>query len=117
MSSIPPHSGIIGSIAQAQVAAPESAKAADAQRNKRAQDARQLARLADQQEHEVETADQAENLRVHRQDERERNGQDARDTYAAHDKNAPAKLYHPDPDPALQTPPESPPDDHIDLSA
>ena len=91
MSSIPPN--IIGSIFQAQLSAGEKAKEADAQRNKRTRDARELARLADQHTHEVEDTDHAENLHVHREDERQRDGQDARDTYEEHAKNTPEKLY------------------------
>ena len=127
MSSIPPN--IIGSIFQAQLSAAESAKETDAQRNKRTRDALELARLAEQQTHEVEDADQAEGLRVKREDERQRNGQDAHDTYEEHKENQPDKIYSPEEvaaDEIAPTPPpeenpdpddENDPPEHIDLSA
>ena len=65
MSAIPPN--IVGSIFQAQVSAAESARSDEAQRNKRARDSRELSRLADQQESEVEDTNQTEELIVRRQ--------------------------------------------------
>ena len=118
MSTIPPN--IIASVLQAPLAAADAAKPADAQRTKRARDSGQLARLADQQEHEVKDTDHTEGLRVHREDERRRDGQDAQDAYEEHARNQPAGLYHPS-DPAVEpTPPlpDATPDEaHIDVSA
>ena len=120
MTSIPPN--IIGAIFQTQVSAAESAKTADAQRNQRARNSRQIARLADQQQHEVEDADQAEGLYVHREDERPRDGQDARDMYEQHaslkeNQNPPPENQKNPPSPALPSADPPPPPSHIDLSA
>jgi hypothetical protein len=118
MSSIPPN--IIGSIFQAQISAGETSKKDDAERIKQARDKEKLARLADQQQHEVEDADQTEQTRVRRQDERQRNGQDAHDTYDAHDQNASGKLYNPQAkttEPLEESEDHPDADDHIDLSA
>jgi hypothetical protein len=60
---------IAASLAQSHVSQNESAKSQDAQRNKQATDARQLSRLAEQQQDEVETTEEAEHLRVHREGE------------------------------------------------
>ncbi len=118
-SGIPPH--IAGSVFQVQISAAETAKAHDAQRNKRARDARELARLADQQQHEVEDADHTEGLYVHREEDRPRDGEDARDTYEGHDRqeHSSEKLYLPPKNAPSSTPqlpdqPQNP--DHIDLS-
>lgn len=130
MSSIPPN--IMGSVFQAQVAAAETARKNDAQRNKRVADSRELARLADQTISEVEDTDQTEEVIVRRQDEKQHDGQDARDTWQQHRKSESGKLYTPDgqtnpddsPPPDSQSNPQSndPPDpddppEHIDLSA
>jgi len=123
MSGIPPN--IAGSIFQAQVSANETAQRSDAQKNKQIRDSRKLARLSEQQQQEVENADHAENLVVHRQDERERDQGDARDVYEKHEKNNVGKLYHADDiiDETAQSEAEesdTPPGDnenHIDLSA
>jgi len=115
MSSIPEN--IIGSIFQANVSSTDKAKTDQAQRNKQARDARKMARLAEQQETEVEDTEHTDQLRVNREDERKRNGQDARDTYDAHEQNNPAKLYHPDGTSDSEPPKDIPPTDHIDLSA
>jgi hypothetical protein len=123
MSSIPPN--IAGAILQAQVSAAETAKAADAQRNKRVRDSRQLARLADQQQHEVEDTDHTENVRVNPEDQRRRDGQDARDTYEGHARREAEERDSARKPPVKVTPspplPEKPPptlaDDHVDLSA
>lgn len=127
MSSIPPNlANILGSIAQTHVSADDTSKTENAKRNKRVADARQLARLADQQEHEVENTDHAEGLRVHRDGEDARNGSGAQDTYEKHAPNAPPDLYTPEgqladnPEPAPEESEESEEpqvDDHIDLSA
>ena len=120
MSSIPPN--IIGSIFQAQVSSAESTKKSDAERAKKARDSEKMMRLADQQQHEVEDTDHAEQTRIRRQDERQKSGQDARDTYDAHDPNSPGPIYHPEPN-KNESPPkppddtETPPTDHIDLTA
>ncbi len=118
MSSIPPN--IIASVFQAQVASSETARKEDSKRNKRLQDSRELARLADQQQSEVENTEHTDQARVHRQDERQRDGQDARDILNAHKT---AKIYHPDgscddnenTSQNSQDPPK--PNDHIDLNA
>ena len=122
----------MGSIFQAQVSAAETARKNDAQRNKRAADSRELARLADQTISEVEDTDQTEEAIVRRQDEKQRDGQDARDTWQQHRKRESGKLYTPNgqtnpddsPPPDSQSNPQSSdspdPDDppeHIDLSA
>jgi hypothetical protein len=118
MSSIPPN--IIGSIFQTQVSSAQNAKETDAQRNKRLRDARELARMADHQTHEVEDADQTEGLRVHREDEQQRDGGDARDTYDQHQKNESQKTPSSNPAPQKSHPDENSDQnkpDHIDLSA
>ena len=118
MSSIPPN--IIGSVFQAQAASAEAARNEDSKRNKRLEDSRELARLADQQQSEVENTEHTDQARVHRQDERQRDGQDARDILNTHKS---AKIYHPDgscddTDETGQNSPDSPkPEDHIDLNA
>ncbi len=118
-SGIPPN--IAGSIFQAQISAAETAKTHDAQRNKRARDSRELARMADQQQHEVEDTDHAEGLYVHREEDRPSDGEDARDTYEGHEQQEQPseKLYHPrklTPPSVPQTPDQPQPPDHIDLS-
>ena len=139
MSSIPPN--LIGAIFQAQVSAAETARNNDLQRNKRAADSRELARLADQTTSEVEDTDQTEDVIVRRQDERRRDGQDARDTWEHHQRQEDEpeqKLYTPagpsddpadtapEPDTSPDSPPvennntDPPPEDlppHIDISA
>lgn len=103
------------------MAASETAKKADAQRNQRARDSRELARLAEQQRGEVEDTDHAENLIVHGQEDRERDGQDARDMYEQHEKNAPEKLYGSDEQTHdagdSESAADADQDRHIDLSA
>ena len=131
MSSIGPN--IAGAVFQAQFSAGETGKAADAERNKRARDSRQLARLADQQEHEVEDTDQTENVIVHRPGDEHRNGKQQSDTFERADNSdedastGTEKLYTSQfpPDQRTSSNPadtaESPkPDDtdsHIDLTA
>ena len=129
MSSIPPNINLAGAFAQSQVSAGQSAKTQDADRNKRARDAKELAKLADQQQHEVETTAEAENLRVHRDGEDPSQPQNDQDTYqSAYDQDTP-KLYTPDgaaQDPpanrGLSASPPNPDNDpeppgHIDISA
>ncbi|MBN1436448.1 MAG: hypothetical protein JW936_05185 [Sedimentisphaerales bacterium] len=70
MSSIPPN--IAMALMQAQFAAKEAAKPADTERNKRVRDSRQLAQLADQQQHEVENTSEAELILVMRDGDQER---------------------------------------------
>jgi len=82
VSSIGPN--IIGSLFQAQVSSRESAKNENAQRNKRARDSEQLARLAEQQTHEVEDTEHTDPSRVHRQDERDAQDKDGPDAYEHH---------------------------------
>ena len=115
MSSIPEN--IIGSIFQTNVSSADKAKTDQAQRNKQARDARQMARLTEQQETEVEDTEHADQLRVIREDERKRNGQDARDTYDAHEQNNPGKIYHANGTSETEPPEDVTPTDHIDLSA
>ena len=123
MTDIP--TNITGSLFQAQFKASESAKKDDARRNKRIADSEELARLADQQTSEVEDADHAEGLNVHREDERKRDGQDARDTYESHEDQSSAKIYNSegnsnedsDPDDQDDVSESSDPDAHIDFSA
>ena len=130
MSSIPPNTNIAGSIAQAQISASETAKKEDARRNQRTRDSKALARLAEQQQDEVENTEQTDGVVVHRQDERQRDGQDAHDTYDQHEKNVSEKIYNPegkiidyDNTPAASDQSDTPdkdkpsPDKHIDLSA
>jgi len=120
-------SNINASIIQAQVSASETARTEDTQRNKRTRDARELARLADQQKSEVEDTDHTEDVIVRRQDERQRNGQDARDTYEQHLQNESDTLYSSESEPEKSPSStkselspdddESDPSEHIDLTA
>ncbi len=118
MSSIPPN--ILGSIVQAQIAAKETARDQDAKRNKRVSDSRELARLADQQTHEVENTDQAEQLRVHKEGDQDRESQhEPLDSYehTPSEKSQEETLEQEIPAPKNITPSDSddePP--HIDLS-
>ena len=116
---------LAGSFAQAQVSADAAAKTQNADRNKRARDARELAKLAEQHQHEVENTEEAEGLRVHREGEGDSAGQNLQDTYESTDqeKDEENQLYHP-PKPTSKKPtPKPPPSDdppppsHIDLSA
>ena len=121
MSSIPPNMNLAGTFAQSQVSAENTAKSQNAERNKRARDAKELAKLADQQQHEVENTAEAENLRVHREGEGDHAGQNPQDTYEALEQDDP-KLYHPPKPSATPHPPNTderpdPPPSHIDLSA
>ena len=118
MSSIPPN--IVGSIFQAQISANETSKNEDSQKNQKARESRERNRLADQQQSEVENTSQTEDVIIRRQDEKEHNGQDARETYDQHNKNETNQLYSPDAkiaEPDQKNNDEHPPTDHIDLSA
>lgn len=125
MSSIPPNSNIVGSIFQSQVSSAETSRSNDAQRNKRAQDARELARQADRKTSEVEDTDHTEDVIVRRQDERNRDGQDARDTWEKHQENQPDQLYQFEAESKADTknnadqqqPDVDNPPSHIDLTA
>lgn len=121
MSSIPPNMNIAGAFAQTQVSAESTARTKDAERNKRARDARELAKLADQQQHEVENTEEAENLRVHR--EGEGDTQHPQDTFEPEPDHEVNPLYHP-PDDEKNSSDKTPLADdddretpHIDLSA
>lgn len=118
MTSIPPN--IIGSLFQTQISAQQSAQKSDAEKNKRLRDSRDLARLSDQQTHEVETADHAENLRVHPEEEKPRDGKDTEDMWEEQGKNELLGLYTPQGQPSESEDEPSAPsssDGHIDLSA
>lgn len=126
MSSIPPNSNIMGSIIQAQNASAQTAGADNVQRNKRARDAKELARLAQQQQDEVEGTEHTDEVVVRRQDERDRDGKDSQDTDSQQNQGENEKLYNPhgqiidpqDKTPPTQDDPTSPDtNDHIDLSA
>ena len=130
MSGIPPNSSFIaGSLSQAQVSSAETAKTQNAQRNKRAHDARELEKLADKKQHEVEDTEETENLLAHRPGHGDSNPQKHPDQDQADEDQA--KLYNPDgslhdspsntPDPSLSNDEKDGPatgsQDHIDLSA
>ena len=123
MSSIPPNANIMGSIVQAQVSASETAKSQDTRKNQRARESKELARLAQQQTDEVENTEQTDEVVVRRQDERNHDGQDARDTYQQHEQNTEGKIYTEQGKTDVGKPkkPPSPdssptPQNHIDLS-
>ena len=123
MSSIPPNANIMGSIVQAQVSASETAKSQDTRKNQRARESKELARLAQQQTDEVENTEQTDEVVVRRQDERNHDGQDARDTYQQHEQNTEGKIYTDQGKTDVDKPkkPPSPdsaptPQNHIDLS-
>jgi hypothetical protein len=130
MSSIPTNANIAGSIAQTQISAAETAKKENVRRNQRTRDSKELTRLAEQKQDEVENTEQTDGVVVHRQDERQRDGQDAHDTYDRHDKNVSDKLYNTegriidsdgnpvvDDQDAIPDADEPAPGTHIDLSA
>jgi len=124
MSSIPPNANVMGSIVQAQVSASETTKTQDTRKNQRARESKESDKLAQQQTDEVEDTEHADEVVVRRQDDRQRDGQDARDTYQQHKKNTEGKIYteqgkidaeNPKKPPPPDTPPPS--QDHIDMSA
>ena len=96
MTNIPPNASIIGSIMQSQISSSETAKSQDARRNQRARESKELARLSEQQQDEVEDTEQTDEAIVRREGERQRDGQDARDTYEQHQKSTTQNLYSPD---------------------
>ncbi|MBI9016940.1 MAG: hypothetical protein JEZ07_06740 [Phycisphaerae bacterium] len=98
MSNIPPNMNIVGSMYQSQIAARKAAEKEDAQRNKRVRDSKNIAKLDNQHNEEVEDTEQADGVIVQRQDERYRDGQDAHDTYEKHEQlnDQQEKLYHAD---------------------
>ena len=112
-------SNIVGSVAASQVSASETNKKSAAQRNKQASDARQLARLADHQKYEVEDTDQTENVRVYKEDERQRdNPEEEPETPTPSESDVPedsAQTYTPKGRPTDTPPPDT--TDHIDFSA
>lgn len=122
MSSIPPNMNLAGSFAQTQVSADTSAKSQNTQRNKRARDAKELAKSAEKKQHEVENTEEAESLRVHREGEGDHAGQNPQDSYETAEQDDQAQLYHPSkpptapPPPSTEEPPDPPPS-HIDFSA
>ena len=79
---------------QAQVSANEKSKQEDSKVNQETYAARQAAKMSEQQTEDVEDTEHVDGLVVRREDERERNGQDARDTWEQH-KNE-EDLYHTD---------------------
>jgi|GEM_PF-5054485 len=80
MSMIPPNIGLVGALAQTQVAAKDAAKTQDAQRNQRINAAKDAKKLAEQREEEVTDAQDVEDLLVHRSLDGETGG-DAHDRY------------------------------------
>ncbi len=129
MTNIPPNANMIGSIMQSQITSSETAKSQDARRNQRARESKELARLSEQQQDEVENTEQTDEVIVRREGERQRDGQDARDTYEQHEKSNTKKLYSADgvvedeteqpPAPSEKQPDkekDSPPSEHIDLT-
>ena len=130
MSSIPPN--IAMALLQAQFAAKEASKPADSERNKRIRDSKQLAQLADQQQHEVEDATEADSIHIHPEDEQRNKKQqeDGNDTFECQLEEAVADQSDVDSDSDnsadseellnQNSSPDDPPDDtpsHIDLSA
>ena len=108
MSGIPSNMNALGSIMQAQVAANDKAKHGDSKVNQDSYAARQAAKISEQQSEDVEDTEQVDGLVVRREDERERNGQDARDTWEQHQSEE--DLYHSD----QQTPEDDKPNDNSD---
>lgn len=76
---------IAGSIAASQITSAQSTKRNAAIRNQQAANSRELARLADVHEHEVEDTDQIGTVRVFREDERQ--GHDGREDTFEHDED------------------------------
>ena len=66
MSIIPPNIGLVGALAQTQVAAKDSAKIQDSQRNQRMNVAKETKKLAQQRQEEVTDAQDVEDLFVNR---------------------------------------------------
>ena len=99
MSGIPSNMNALGSIMQAQVASNEKSKQGDAKVNQDTYAARQAAKVTEQQTEDVEDTEHVDGVVVRREDERERNGQDARDTWEQHKTEE--DLYHQDSDQQL----------------
>lgn len=91
MSGIPSNMNALGSIMQSQISSNEKAKTDQARENQEAQDARRIARLSEQQTDEVEETEATDDVFVRREDQRKRDGSDARDTWERHKSD---NLYH-----------------------
>ncbi len=78
---------------QSQVSANDKAKTDETTENQKTYEKRQIARMSEQQTDEVEETQATEDVYVRREDERQRDGRDARDTWEHHKKE---KLYHDD---------------------
>lgn len=76
---------------QSQVSANDKAKTDETNENQKTYEKRQIARMSEQQTDEVEETQATEDVYVRREDERQRDGRDARDTWEHHKKE---KLYH-----------------------
>ena len=121
MSTLP--TNLAGSVSQVHISAAEASRPSDAQRNKQARESREMARVDDQKQSEVEDTEQAKDLVVRRQDERQHDGQDDHDQQ--HGENEPSQqLYTSDGkplEPECNRSPDSSDDNastsHIDLSA
>lgn len=121
MSTLP--TNLAGSISQVHISAAEASRSSDAQRNKQARESREMARVDDQMQSEVEDTEQAEDLVVRRQDESQHDGQGDHDQ--RHGENEPSQqLYSSDGKPLEPKRDMSPdssddaaPASHIDLSA
>ena len=81
----------LGSIMQSQVSSNEKAKSDQARENQETYDSRQIARMTEQHKDEVEETEAADDVFVRREDEKRRDGDDARDTW---DRHKAEKLYH-----------------------
>lgn len=113
-------SNIVGSVAASQVTASQTNKKSAAERNKQTSDSRELARLAEQQTHEVEDADQTENIRVYSEDERQREDQAGDDEAAASSDSSEVEESSQTYDPhglVADAPKLDDNSDHVDLSA
>lgn len=121
MTSIPPNFNIAGTLAQSQVSATESSRSQDAQRNKQAADSRQLDRLSQQQQDEVENTEETDPLRVHRRgegdSEKQRNQQNPGENPSSHTLYDASGSAHKSEDADESTDSDSKPHGHIDLNA
>jgi len=119
VSVIRPNMNIAGALAQSHVSQSESAKSQDAQRNKQAADGRQLKRLAEQQQDEVETTEEAEHLRVHREGEGKEGGGQSQEQDSNEEDSAETPILY-DAKGGTNNSKDPKPDDpslgHIDLS-
>jgi len=113
---------ITGAIVQTQVVADQAAKTGDAQRNKRARDSRNLARLADQQQNEVEDTEHVDEERILRDGERQRENSES--PYDSFEPQSAPSDNEPSETPKTKKPALSPPSflpdekqpSHIDIS-